>query len=63
MVVIDPVNGKVLQEINATSLVRKGQGTGEVLNGIAHNSTTGKTYMTGKNWEKLFEVDFVEPGL
>ncbi|MDG1148352.1 MAG: glutaminyl-peptide cyclotransferase [Crocinitomicaceae bacterium] len=63
VVVIDPVNGKVLQEINATNLVLKGQGTGEVLNGIAHNSATGKTYMTGKYWGKLFEVDFVEPGL
>ena len=63
VIVIDPTNGKVLQEINATNLVREGQGSGEVLNGVAYNSRTGKTYMTGKNWSKLFEVEFVEPGL
>jgi glutamine cyclotransferase len=63
VIVIDPTNGKVLQEIDATNLVKEGQGTGEVLNGVAHNSATGKTYMTGKNWNKLFEVQFVEPGL
>ena len=63
VIVIDPSNGKVLQEIDATNLVNEGQGSGEVLNGVAHNSETGKTYMTGKNWIKLFEVQFIEPGL
>ena len=63
VVVIDPTSGKVLQEIDATNLVKEGQGYGEVLNGIAHNAQTGKTYMTGKNWSKLFEVEFTAPGL
>lgn len=63
VIVIDPSSGKVIQEIDATNLVKEGQGYGEVLNGIAHNAQTGKTYMTGKNWSKLFEVEFTAPGL
>lgn len=59
---IDPKTGKVLEQIDGSELFRVGRGMGEVLNGIAHNPATGKTYMTGKNWIKLFEVKFVEPG-
>ena len=62
IVVIDPLTGKVLKEIDATDLVLAGRGNGEVLNGIAYNPETGKVYMTGKNWNKLFEVKFVTPG-
>lgn len=60
--VFDPKTGKVLEEIDGSELFKLGRGAGEVLNGIAHNPATGKTYMTGKNWIKLFEVKFVEPG-
>jgi glutamine cyclotransferase len=62
VVVIDPQTGKVLQEIDGTPLVRQVKGAGEALNGIAHDSSTGKIYMTGKNWSKLFEVEFVAQG-
>lgn len=58
-VVIDPKTGKVLKNIDAGSLAISGKGNGDVLNGIAHNPATGKTYMTGKYWSKLFEVEFV----
>ncbi len=57
--VIDPRNGKVLAEIDATALVKEGKGKGDVLNGIAAND--GKIYLTGKNWIKLFEVKFRKP--
>lgn len=59
--VIDPNNGKVLAEIDATELTKQGRGTGDVLNGIAFNEKTEKWYMTGKNWIKLFEVEFKKP--
>lgn len=59
--VIDPRNGKVLSEIDATDLVAKGKGNGDVLNGIAFNGANNKWYMTGKNWTKLFEVTFKKP--
>ena len=56
--VIDPINGKVLAEIDATDLTLEGKQSGDVLNGIAYNPKTKKWYMTGKNWPKLFEVYF-----
>ncbi len=59
---IDPETGRVLQEIDATDLVLQNRGIGEVLNGIAYNSETNKTYLTGKNWSGLHEVNFVSPG-
>ncbi|WP_121665604.1 glutaminyl-peptide cyclotransferase [Mesonia aquimarina] len=32
----------------------------DVLNGVAYNSTTKKLYVTGKHWDKLFEVKIIE---
>lgn len=58
--VIDPRNGKVLAEIDATSLVKEGKGDGDVLNGIAFKDDL--PYLTGKNWVKLFRVKFLKPG-
>jgi glutamine cyclotransferase len=56
ILVIDPHSGRVMQEIDASELVLMGQGSGDVLNGIAYNSTTKQLFMTGKYWSKLFEV-------
>ncbi len=58
VVVIEPTTGRVLQEIDANELVIRGKGQGDVLNGIAYNKLTKKTYMTGKYWTKTFEVQF-----
>lgn len=33
---------------------------GEVFNGIAYNPITDKIYVTGKNWDKIFEVEISE---
>ena len=54
--VIDPKNGRVIATIDATELVKKGKGNGEVLNGIAYNPKSRKIYLTGKYWSSLFEV-------
>lgn len=56
--VIDPLSGKTMAIINADELVNlQKQGiNGNVLNGIAYNSTNKKLYLTGKYWSKLFEV-------
>jgi glutamine cyclotransferase len=59
--VIEPTTGKVIATIDATEAVQRGKGNGEVLNGIAHNQKTGKTYITGKFWTSLFEVAFTKP--
>lgn len=62
IVVIDPDNGKVIAVMDGAELVKKGRGAiGDVFNGIAYDSQTQKTYMTGKRWEKLFEVSISKP--
>jgi glutamine cyclotransferase len=60
-VVIQPENGKVIAVIDGSILIKEGQNGGDVMNGIAYNHKTSKTYMTGKNWSKLFEVRFKKP--
>ena len=60
--VIDPLSGKTMAIINADELVslqKKGL-NGNVLNGIAYNSTNKKLYLTGKYWSKLFEVQILK---
>lgn len=32
----------------------------DVLNGIAYNQNTKRLYVTGKNWDKLFEVEIIK---
>ncbi len=32
----------------------------DVLNGIAYNPNSGKIYVTGKNWDKIFEIEIKE---
>ena len=58
---IDPKTGVVLGQIDMTGLLKdsdKRDGA-EVLNGIAFDEKTGKIYVTGKNWPKLFEIQVV----
>jgi glutaminyl-peptide cyclotransferase len=31
-----------------------------VLNGIAYDAKTGRLFVTGKNWPKLFEIRLVK---
>ncbi len=59
VLVIEPLNGKVLATIDCNEIATTGRGLGEVMNGIAQNN--GKIYMTGKNWEKLMEVTITKP--
>jgi len=55
----DTSSGKVIAYIDCHDLAIDASELGnDVLNGIAHNPETGKTYMTGKWWSKLYEVTF-----
>lgn len=60
---IDSATGNVTIEIDASGLLsaeeqaQLQQGR-HVLNGIAYNRETERFYLTGKNWPKLFEVEF-----
>lgn len=60
--IINPENGAIEGLINFKGL--RDQVTQhpqlDVLNGIAYNPNTKKLYVTGKNWDKLFEVEIVK---
>jgi len=57
---IDPATGRVTAVIDASALKRAVAGrlphAGAVLNGIAVEPGTGRVFMTGKLWPRLFEV-------
>jgi len=56
---IDTSSGKVLSVISCNNIALEGKVNGaDVLNGIAYNPITQKTYLTGKLWPKIFEVTF-----
>lgn len=60
--VINPANGAVEAVIDFTPLrskVTQHEGL-DVLNGIAYNPETQTIFVTGKRWDKLFEVKIVE---
>jgi len=60
---INPSTGEIIEEIHAENLKTALTNTkyrAEVLNGIAYNKEDNKLYLTGKNWDKLFEVELVE---
>jgi glutamine cyclotransferase len=57
---IDPATGHVKGIVDLAGLnARQRSETGEdVLNGIAHDS--GRIFVTGKNWSRLFEIEIIE---
>ncbi len=58
IVVINPQSGKVVRKVDCNGLLTeedKFPGI-DVLNGIAYDKKTGRIFITGKNWPKLFEV-------
>ena len=62
IVIINPKDGRVEGLIDCRGLLpdRLRKPDTDVLNGIAFNPETGKIYLTGKNWPKLYEVRLVE---
>ena len=60
--VINPANGALEAVINLSGLRNKVKQHADldVLNGIALNSKDNKLYVTGKNWDKLFEIEVIE---
>ena len=60
--IINPKNGGVIGVIDFSPLkkmVTQHDGL-DVLNGIAYNPKTKSVFVTGKRWDKLFEVEIVE---
>ena len=62
IVIINPKDGKVVGLVDCRGLLPRNLHTSEtdVLNGIAYNPQTGKIYLTGKNWPKLYEIKLIE---
>jgi glutamine cyclotransferase len=59
--VVNPANGAVEGIIDLSGLRKMVKNTtAEVLNGIAYNPKTKTIFVTGKNWDKMFEITVSE---
>lgn len=61
IVIINPSDGTVEASIDCTGLLPRNlrEPRTDVLNGIAQDPATGKIYLTGKYWPRLYEVRLV----
>lgn len=62
---IDPATGLVRSWVDLTGLLTEDDREGrrvDVLNGIAYDAATGRLFVTGKLWPKLFEIAPVPAG-
>lgn len=58
---IDPATGNVVAKMDLSAVAQQeklANPDAEFLNGIAYNPVTGKVYITGKNWAKIYQVQF-----
>lgn len=62
IIVIDPSNGRVEGVIDFTGIASHLVVTPstDVMNGIAYDPATKRIFVTGKNWNKLFEIELVK---
>lgn len=60
---IDPETGQITGRLDCTGLLkgRRADDIDRVLNGIAHDPTTGRIWITGKDWPTIFEIKVREP--
>ncbi len=60
--IINPINGAIEGVIDFSPLKKlvKQHPSLDVLNGIAYNKATKTIFITGKRWDKLFEVEIIE---
>lgn len=55
--IINPASGEVEGVLDLSGLrAQVKNASAEVLNGIAYNKKTKTLFVTGKNWDKLFEI-------
>jgi len=62
ILIVDPVNGTIEAIVNLKGLQSKAGQEGEdnVLNGIAYDEENDRLFVTGKNWNKVFEIKLTE---
>lgn len=61
---IDPATGHIIGWIDLRGLLpdaERPSDQGAVLNGIAYDAVTGRIFVTGKLWPRLFEIKLAEP--
>ncbi|HEY2582533.1 MAG TPA: glutaminyl-peptide cyclotransferase, partial [Mucilaginibacter sp.] len=60
IIVIDPKTGAVIKKIDLTNLYPQDKRNinADVLNGIAYDAKGKRIFVTGKKWDKLFQVEF-----
>lgn len=62
ILIVNPVNGAIEGIVSLKGLQsRAGQkGEDNVLNGIAYDAENDRLFVTGKNWNKVFEIKLIE---
>ena len=62
IVIINPENGNVEAQIDCSGLLPRKlrKPDTDVLNGIACDPATGRIWLTGKNWPRLYEIQLVK---
>ena len=62
IVIIDPASGVVEGIADLAGLLPESERTPEtdVLNGIAYDKESGRIFVTGKNWSKIFEIELIK---
>ena len=62
IIIIDPETGTVEGVVDFNGLKKKVKNHPkiDVLNGIAYNKNSNTIFMTGKNWNKLFELQIID---
>lgn len=62
VVIIDPATGQLTGRIDFSGLLPRNEirPYTDVLNGIAYDHETGRIFVTGKKWHKLFEIELIE---
>jgi glutamine cyclotransferase len=61
IVMIDPQSGNVVGRLSLKGLLPKNVRTSrtDVLNGIAYDNETGRLFVTGKYWPRLYQIELV----
>jgi glutamine cyclotransferase len=62
ILIVEPSNGAIEGVVSLKGLQAKAGQKGEdyVLNGIAYDQENDRLYVTGKNWNKVFEIKLIE---
>ena len=62
ILIVEPSNGAIEGIVNLKGLQSKAgqEGDDNVLNGIAYDVENDRLFVTGKNWNKVFEIKLIE---